>query len=114
MIYKYSAHVPSVGHLKADVTLRAVDTHCSLGVRLSDTHRVLWLTLGVPALGERVKEALAGTNRGGFVSETSGGLKNLHAGLKSVESAEHTQAGRGTEDPLLVKCARASAVLCSY
>lgn len=38
------------------------------------------------------------------MSETSGGQKNLHAGLKSVESAEHTQARRATEDqPLLVR-----------
>lgn len=39
------------------------------------------------------------------MSETSGGQKNLHAGLKSVESAEHTPARRGTKDrPLLVRC----------
>ncbi len=112
MIYNYSAHVPSVGHLKEDVTLRAVGTHCSLGMRLSDTHRVLWLTLGIPALGERVREALAGTNRGGFVSETSGGPKNLHAGLKSVESAEHTQARGETEDALLAVCCTFTRITC--
>lgn len=66
--------------------------------------------LVVPAQGERVREALAGTTEEGLCPERTGGQKNLHAGLKSVESAEHTQAMRETKDPLLVKCVCVFAV----
>lgn len=45
------------------------------------------------------------------MSERSGWQKNLHAGLKSVESAEHTQARRGTKDLLNVHSACVSVLL---
>lgn len=57
--------------------------------RLMNTHRMLWLTLG-----ERLGCFWQAQQRG-FVSERSGGQKNLHARLKSVESAEHTQPKEG-------------------
>ena len=68
------------------------------------THRVLWLPLGIPVQGEGVREALAGTTEEVLCWKTAGGQKNLHAALKSMESAEYTQAMRGTEDSLLAKC----------
>lgn len=60
-----------------------------ISYRLMNTHRMLWLTFG-----ERLGCFWQGQQRG-FVSERSGGQKNLHARLKSVESAEHTQPKEG-------------------
>lgn len=41
-----------------------------------------------PCAGREGERGSGRDNRGGFVLKRSGGQKNLHAGMKSVESAE--------------------------
>lgn len=70
---------------------------------LQPWHQTHWHSSGAladvrhPCAGREGERGSGRDNRGGFVSESSGGQKNLHAGLKSVESAEHTWAKRQTK-----------------
>ena len=59
-------HYYSVNHVPPFENPKVPSTHAAALATHSLTHRVPWLTLGTPARGERVREALAGTTEEGL------------------------------------------------